>query len=100
MFDGYALAKGVVSAIRENRPFQPEVLECENTQEFVDKVAEHIGAGYSDEHLVFMDEKFWLQEMVNANAELCHFRLGGGHFMSNGGHFFIRGLLLLGFNLP
>jgi len=76
MFDGYALAKGVVSAIRENRPFQPEVLECENTQEFVDKVAEHIGAGYSDEHLVFMDEKFWLQEMVNANAELRHFRPG------------------------
>ena len=70
MFDGYALARGVVCAIRENRPFKPEVLECENTQEFVDKVAEHIGAGYSDEDLLFIDEKYWLQEMVNANPEL------------------------------
>jgi succinate dehydrogenase flavin-adding protein (antitoxin of CptAB toxin-antitoxin module) len=42
MYDGYALARGVVSAIRENRPFKPEVLECEDTQEFVDKLAEHI----------------------------------------------------------
>ena len=75
IFDGYALAKGVISAIRENRPFKPEVLECENTQEFVDKVAEHIGAGYCDEQLVFMDEKYWLQEMVNANAELPICRL-------------------------
>ena len=78
MFDGYALARGVISAIRENRPFKPEVLECENTQEFVDKVAEHIGAGYSDENLVFMDEKYWLQEMVNANAELPICRLANG----------------------
>ena len=70
MYDGYALARGVVSAIRENCPFTPEVLECEDTQEFVDKVAEHIGAGYNDENLVFKDEKYWLQEIVNANAEL------------------------------
>ena len=70
LYDGYALAKGVVSAIRENRPFKPEVLKCEDTQEFVDKVAEHIGLGYDDEHLLFRDEKYWLQEIVNANAEL------------------------------
>ena len=70
LYDGYALARGVVSAIRENRPFKPEVLKCEDTQEFVDKVAEHIGSGYDDEHLMFRDEKFWLQEIVNANVEL------------------------------
>ena len=70
MFDGYALTRGVVSAIRENRPFKPEELACEDTQEFVDKVAGHIGAGYQGEGLIFKDEKFWLQEIVNANAEL------------------------------
>ena len=70
MYDGYALVRGVVSAIRENRPFKPEVLTCEDTQEFVDKVAEHIGAGYNDEHLIFKDEKYWLQAIVDANAEL------------------------------
>ena len=75
IFDGYALARGVISAIRENRPFKPEALECEDTQEFVDRVAEHIGAGYNDENIIFMDEKYWLQEMVNANAELPICRL-------------------------
>ncbi|MBP5386586.1 MAG: AAA family ATPase [Prevotella sp.] len=70
MYDSYALARGVISAIRENRPFEPEVLECKDTQEFVDRLAEHIRAGYNDESLLFMDEKYWLQELVNANAEL------------------------------
>lgn len=70
MYDSYALAKGVISAIRENRPFEPEVLECKDTQEFVDRLAEHIRAGFNDENLLFVDEKYWLQEMVNANAEL------------------------------
>ena len=75
IFDGYALARGVISAIRENRPFKPEVLECKDTQEFVDRVAEHIRAGYEDENIIFTDEKYWLQEMVNANAELPICRL-------------------------
>ena len=70
VYDGYCLARGVVSAIRENRPFKPEVLECESTQEFVDRLAEHVAKGYRDENLVFKDEKYWLQEMVSANAEL------------------------------
>jgi hypothetical protein len=75
MYDSYALAKGVISAIRENRPFEPEVLECKDTQEFVDRLAEHIRAGFNDENLLFVDEKYWLQEMVNANAELPICRL-------------------------
>lgn len=70
VYDGYCLARGVVSAIRENRPFKPEVLECESTQEFVDRLAEHVAKGYRDENLVFKDEKYWLHEMVSANAEL------------------------------
>lgn len=85
IFDGYALAKGVISAIRENRPFKPEVLECEDTQEFVDRVAEHIRAGYEDENIIFTDEKYWLQEMVNANAELPICKVGKqfqGHRLS------------------
>ena len=32
IYDGYRLARGVVSAIRENRPFVPEILECNDTQ--------------------------------------------------------------------
>ena len=70
VYDGYCLARGVVNAIRENRPFKPEVLECENTQEFVDRLAEHLARSFRDENLIFNDEKYWLQEMVSANAEL------------------------------
>lgn len=78
IYECYTLARGVVCSIRENRPFKPEVLECVNTQEFVDKVAEHLGAGYSNENLVFTDEKFWLQEIINANAELPICKLANG----------------------
>lgn len=70
VYDGYCLARGVVSAIRENRAFKPEVLECASTQEFVDRLSEHVARGYRDDDLVFEDEKYWLQEMVSANAEL------------------------------
>ena len=70
VFDGYALVRGVVSAVRENRPFQPECLECADTQEFMEKVATHIAAGHNNEHLHFSDEKYWIQEVINANKEL------------------------------
>ena len=78
MYDGYALVRGVVSAVRENRPFLPEVLECTNTQEFVEKLANHISAGYRDDNAIFNDEKFWIQEFVTANKELpiCQTALG------------------------
>ena len=69
-YDGYCLAKGVVCAIRENRPFIPEILECADTQEFVERLAEHIASNYSDDEMVFDDEKVWINEIINANKEL------------------------------
>jgi hypothetical protein len=70
IYDGYHLARGVVSAIRENRPFVPEILECNDTQEFVEKLSAHIAKGYNDNNLIFADEKFWIKELINANKEL------------------------------
>jgi hypothetical protein len=70
VYDGYCLARGVVTAIRENRPFVPEVLECKDTQEFVEKLSSHITVGYNDPNLIFNDEKLWLKELVEANKEL------------------------------
>lgn len=70
VFDGYMLARGVVSAVRENRPFEPEILECADTQEFVEKVAYYVACDYNNEELVFNDQIFWIQEIVNANKEL------------------------------
>lgn len=77
-YDGYALMRGVVSAVRENCVFQPEVLECADTQEFVEKMAAHIAMGHNDDQLLFSDEKFWIQEIVAANKELpiCKVALG------------------------
>ena len=74
----YALVKGVVGAARENRPFQPEVLECADTQEFVEKLALHISANYNDNNAIFSDDKYWIQELVMANKELpiCQVALG------------------------
>ena len=69
-YDSYSLAKGVVSAIRENRPFIPEVLECTDTQDFVEKLAAHIEAGYNDDSLDFSDEKYWIMELIKANKDL------------------------------
>ena len=80
MCEKYALAKGVVKAIRENRCFEPEVLECRDTQEFVEKMSNHIESGYEDDKLMFSDEKVWLQDIVNANKTLpiCKTALGLG----------------------
>ena len=71
VYDGYILVKGVVSAVRENRPFQPEILECEDTQEFVEKVANHLNAGnYVCDPSLFNDEKHWIREIITANQKL------------------------------
>ena len=73
IFEGYRLARGVVSAIRKNIPFVPEVLECQDTQEFVDKLSTHIALGYNDDSLIFDDEKLWILDFVkaNENLEIC-----------------------------
>ena len=39
MYEGYGLAYGVVTAIRENRTFVPEDLKFNDTQEFVEVLA-------------------------------------------------------------
>lgn len=70
MYEGYALARGVVTAFRENRRFEPESVKCADTQEFVEKLAAHIESGYRDDDTVFKDEKEWIMDLVKANATL------------------------------
>lgn len=70
IYAGYGLVKGVVGAIRENKPFVPEILECEDTQTFVDKLSAHIAAGFNDENLLFDDEKDWIMDLIKANETL------------------------------
>ena len=70
MYEGYGLAKGVISAIRKNQVFVPEVLKCKDTHEFVEKLSTHIDVGYNDNNAIFSDEKFWIMELINANKNL------------------------------
>lgn len=69
-FEAYALAEGVTKATRENRPFEPEVLECENQQAFVNKLAFHFNEGFDTNDDDFEDEIYWMQQLVEANKEL------------------------------
>ena len=70
MYEGYGLAKGVITAIRKNQVFVPEVLKCKDTHEFVEKLSAHIDATLKDNNTIFSDEKFWIMELINANKNL------------------------------
>lgn len=66
----YALAKGVVCAIRENRAFEAEALDCATQQEFVEKLANHFVCGFHHTDTDFEDEKIWIEQLVEANKTL------------------------------
>lgn len=70
MYEGYRLAHGVVTAVRENRVFKPEELKCKNTQEFVEMLASHVEAGYRDDRLSFSDTKLWIKDLIEHNKKL------------------------------
>lgn len=69
-FEAYALAKGVVEAVRENRPFEAEKLECVDSQAFVEKLAFHFKRGIQGSDNTAEDEVYWVEELLNANTEL------------------------------
>lgn len=66
----YTLAKGVVCAIRENRVFEAEALECATQQEFVEKLANHFVCGFHHTDTDFEDERIWIEQLVEANKTL------------------------------
>lgn len=68
--EAYVLAKGVVDAVRENRVYEAEQLECTDSQEFVEKLAAHFVNGLNCNDVDFQDEVFWIEELVNANKQL------------------------------
>lgn len=69
-FEAYTLANGVVEAVRDNRPFEAEVLECADTQAFVEKLAHHFKLGIGSSDCMAEDEVYWVEQLVEANAEL------------------------------
>ena len=73
-FEGFALARGIVTALRRNKPFVPEKIDGLTEQQFVDKLESHISKGMNDRNLAFQDDEEWMQQLVQANPHLplCH----------------------------
>ena len=73
-FEGFALVRGVVTALRHNKAFVPEKLDGLDEQQFVDKLERHIDKNINDHNVDFKDDEEWMLELVKANPHLplCH----------------------------
>ena len=73
-FEGIALVRGVVTALRHNKPFVPEKIDGLNEQQFVDKLERHVEKNMNDRNASFNDDEIWMREFAKANPHLplCH----------------------------
>lgn len=69
-FEGYALANGVITALRHNKPFVPEKIDGLTEQEFVDKLESHIDKNMHDRHVEFKHDEEWMLGLCKANTHL------------------------------
>ena len=69
-FEGFSLARGVVKALRHNKPFVPERLDGLTEQQFVDKLESRISKGLRDHNVPFEDEENWMLQLIQANPQL------------------------------
>ena len=69
-YDGFALAYGVVTALRNNQLFIPEKLECDNIQELVNKMENFFekSGGLEEADIRNLDRYF--DQLCNANTHL------------------------------
>ena len=73
-YEGIALARGVVTALRHNKTFVPEKMDGLNEQQFVDKLESHVDKNMNDRNAVFSDDEEWMLQLAKANPHLplCH----------------------------
>ena len=69
-YEGFALAHGVVTALRHNQTFVPEKIDGLTEQQFVDKLESHIDKNLNDRHVDFRDDELWMVQMAEANPQL------------------------------
>ena len=74
LFEGIALTRGVVTALRHNKPFVPEKIDGLNEQQFVDKLESHVDKNMNNRNAVFNDDEEWMLQLAKANPHLplCH----------------------------
>ena len=69
-YEGFALTRGVVTAIRHNKTFVPEKIDGLSEQEFVDKMAMRIGININKFDVNFVDDEEWMMILAEANPQL------------------------------
>lgn len=69
-FKGFKLIKGVVLALRHNKPFIPEQIDNLDIQTFVDKLTKHLRQTESSDPIDFKDDEEWIVRLINANTHL------------------------------
>lgn len=73
-YEGFALVKGVITALRHNKTFVPEKIDGFNEQQLVDKMESHLDKNMNDRNAEFSDDEEWLLRLCKANPHLplCH----------------------------
>ena len=72
--EGFALANGVVTALRHNKAFVPEKIDGLEIQTLVERMESHIDKNINDPRADFEDDERWLVQLCKANPHLplCH----------------------------
>ena len=69
-YDGFALSYGVVTALRNNKPFVPEKIDGLNIQAFVKRIEGHLDKTLGRHDIPFEYDEEWLMQMCKANPQL------------------------------
>lgn len=69
-FQGFALARGVVTALRRNQVFIPEQIDNLSLQDLVEKMETRIDRNMNNNLIEFSDDEEWMLQMCNANPQL------------------------------
>ena len=70
LFEGFTLARGLITALRHNQVFVPEKIDGLTEQQFVDRLESHINKNINDRHADFKDDEEWMLDLVKANPHL------------------------------
>ena len=68
--NGYALADGVIAALRHNKVFVPEKIDGLTEQQYVDKLEKHLDKRLDNVNMDFEAEENWMLQLAKANPNL------------------------------
>ena len=68
--NGYALASGVVKALRQNKAFIPEKINGLTEQQFVDRLEIYLNKNLNKYSDIFEEDELWMHQLAKANPQL------------------------------